>query len=31
MCRRNSILIKKFVPKSKERLGCKNKGFLTLL
>lgn len=31
MCRRSSILIKNFFfPKSKERLGRKNKGFLTV-
>ena len=33
MCRRKSILIKTLfkIPKSKERLGLKNKGFLTIL
>ena len=30
MCRRSSILIKSFFPKSKARLGWKNKGFLTI-
>jgi hypothetical protein len=31
MCRRKSILIKRFFLKSKERLARKSKGFLTIL